>query len=186
MKLFSWWALALGLCMSTWATTLKPLSTDDQIRDAAMIFRGRVQSVDVAQKASGQGSLIVSTVQFVPLAIYKGNVPAVVKLEFPGGKIGDVQMKVAGIPEFQVGQEYVLFVSGDQSRICPVVGWSEGSLKVDRQTSAAGKINVSSTAGGVLESADARSRASGPRSIDLPEFESRLRARIDEVAKSSK
>lgn len=186
MKLFPWWALALGLCMSAWATTLKPLSTDDQIRDAAMIFRGRVQSVDVARKATGQGSIIVSTVQFTPLAVYKGDVPAVVKLEFPGGKIGDVEMKVAGIPEFQVGQEYVLFVSGDQSRVCPVVGWSEGSLKVDRQTSAAGQVEVSSTAGGVLDSLNARSRAGGPRSVDLSDFESRLRARIDQVSKSSK
>lgn len=186
MKLFPWWALALGLCMSAWGTTLKPLSTDDQIRDAAMIFRARVQSVDVARKATGQGSIIVSTVQFIPLAIYKGDVPAVVKLEFPGGKIGDVEMKVAGIPEFQVGQEYVLFVSGDQSRVCPVVGWSEGSLKVERQASAAGKVDVSTTAGGVLGSPDARTRASGPRSVDLSDFESRLRARIDQVSKSSK
>ncbi|HEY8903184.1 MAG TPA: hypothetical protein VIM48_05725 [Chthoniobacterales bacterium] len=186
MKLFPWWALALGLCMSAWGTTLKPLSTDDQIRDAAMIFRGRVQSVDAARKATGQGSIIVSTVQFIPLAIYKGDVPAVIKLEFPGGKIGDVEMKVAGIPEFQVGQEYVLFVSGDQSRVCPVVGWSEGSLKVDRDASAAGKVDVSTTAGGVLGSPDARTRASGPRSVDLSDFESRLRARIDQVSKSSK
>jgi hypothetical protein len=186
MKLFPWWALALGLCMSAWATTLKPLSTDDQIRDAAMIFRGRVQSIDVAWKFRGQSKIIASTVQFTPLAIYKGNVPSVVKLEFPGGKIGDVEMKVAGIPQFQIGQEYVLFVSGDQTRACPVVGWSEGSLKVDRQTSAVGQVELSDTAGGVLESQNARSRAGGPRSVDLSEFEGQLRARIDQVSKSSK
>jgi len=186
MKLFSWWVLALGLCMSAWGTTLKPISTDDQIRDAAMIFRGRVQSIDVAWKSRGQGKIIASTVQFTPLAVYKGDVPSVVKLEFPGGKIGDVEMKVAGIPEFQVGQEYVLFVSGDQSRACPVVGWSEGSLKVDRQTSAAGQVEVSSTAGGVLDSLNARSRVGGPRSVDLSDFEGRLRSRIDQISQSSK
>jgi hypothetical protein len=162
---------------------LQPISEDEQIQQAGTIFRGRVERIDVAREATARGSAIVSTVRFLPLAVYKGDASQPVSLKFLGGKLGDTEMKVGGMPEFQVGREYILFVSGDQHRACPVVGWTEGSLKVDRPAGAAATVSVSPDAAGAGESAvSARSRTIPAGATALPEFERRLKTRIAELA----
>jgi hypothetical protein len=160
------------------ATTLRALTEDEQIAKAETIFRGRAEGVESALEVSGQGRRIFTTVRFTPLAVYKGEAGGVVSLRFLGGRVGDLEMKVGGMPQFEVGGEYVLFVSGNGNLACPVVGWRDGSLSVDRRADAAGVV-ASFAKGGDGAGVIARSRKVlvGPGQR-LPDFENRLRARI--------
>ncbi|MDD5198763.1 MAG: hypothetical protein PHC88_03090 [Terrimicrobiaceae bacterium] len=173
---------AASLLGSLFATTLQPISEDEQIQQSGTIFRGRVEQIDVAREATVRGSAIVSTVRFVPLAVYKGDAAQPVSLKFLGGRLGDMEMKVGGMPEFQVGQEVVLFVSGDPHRACPVVGWGEGSLTVDRRAGVATVAVSPDVAGSKEPAVSARGRTILTGAIELPEFERRLRTRIAELS----
>jgi hypothetical protein len=175
-------AFALAWAPLAGATTLRELSADEQIEQAQAIFRGRVEQVDSAYEQTAHGSPIVTTVRFSRLAVYKGDVPPSLTLKFPGGKVGDVEMKVDGMPEFQAGKEYVLFVSPNQNRACPVVGWNQGRVAVDRQVDVAGTVPTEGVGDALLRSPAARSRVVKPAKLELPEFEQLLRERIQQLS----
>jgi len=181
-----WCFFLLLVAATASATTLQSITEDEQIQRAQTIFRGRAEQVDTAREATSHGNPIVTTVRFTPLAVYKGTASGLVTLRFLGGKVGDVEMKVGGMPQFHVGGEYILFVSADGNRVCPVVGWSEGSLKVDRQTNSAGEVKASPEVAGAAEvGVQPRSRHVLPAGTSalLPDFERRLKARISEIGK---
>lgn len=165
------------------ATTLEPVTLDEQIEQSEVIFRGRVESKDAEIEQLENGRRIVTHVTFIPTEIYKGRVPSRVTLDFLGGKMGDVEMVVDGMPVFEVGNEYVLFVSEDGNRACPVVGWTQGSLPLDAKT---GRVKLSDPVARGLESApgvQAARAARGARAadgaeIEVSEFGSALRKKM--------
>ena len=61
-------------------------------------------------------------------------------LDFLGGRIGDEEMHVSGMPQFAVGQEVILFVKDNQRVICPVMGWTYGAFEVRADASAAKRV----------------------------------------------
>lgn len=166
------------------ATTLAPVTLEEQIEDSAQIFRGRVISTRGVEEATAGGRRIVTFVQFAPVASYKGHVSANFELRFLGGKVGDIEMRVDGMPEFEVGKEYVLFVAAEGNRACPVSGWSQGSLPVDQ---AADSVRLSApVAEGLQNDAAFAARAQvsgaiGDGKIGVAEFEASLRRKIREV-----
>lgn len=111
---------------------MAPFSFDDQVRDAAEIFRGRVVDVTAERRRAEGRSRIFTTVTFEVLETFKGAPSSPRQLDFLGGRVGDEAMIVEGMPRFEKGQELVLFVSGDRDLVCPVLGWSEGKLPVER------------------------------------------------------
>lgn len=164
------------------ATTLKPLTGDDQIRESETIFRGKVLQIDTKRDWSNANGPVVSNVQFTPLAVYKGSATGTVSLKFLGGTAEGVTLKVDGMPKFEVGQEYVLFVSGTRNRVCPVVGWTEGQLKVDRQVSTPVEVGVTRTAKQWLRKTSVQVTRDGETlDVGLEKFETGLRERIRQV-----
>lgn len=51
-------------------------------------------------------------------------------LDFLGGKIGDFEMRVEASPKFTVGEEVLLFVKGNHTDMCPIVGWGHGTFRI--------------------------------------------------------
>jgi hypothetical protein len=176
-RILGMFAAAWGLAGAGHATTLAPMSFDEQVREAAAIFRGRVTAVSARMRESPQGRAIISRVSFKRLAAYKGDVPAVVTLEFLGGKLGGEEMIVDGMPVFAVGEELILFVSGESNRACPVVGWTEGRLRVDRAELQGGKVRLTEKAAASRERTIG-TRAAGDGTLALDEFEAFLRGKI--------
>jgi hypothetical protein len=173
---------ALACLCAAGATTLPELSGDEEIEQAQAIFRGRVEQVNAAREQTARGNPIVTTVRFTRLAVYKGDVNPMLSLRFLGGKVGDTEMRVDGMPQFEVGQEYILFVTPGQNRACPVVGWTQGSLKVDRKDDVAGTVPVKGVSESLLRSPAARARVVRPAKLGLPEFEQMLRARVQQLS----
>lgn len=183
------WAAAAGAIGAASATSLAPITLDEQIASAARIFRGQVVESRAVEESAGGGRRIVTIVRFVPLTVYKGEVPSPIELRFLGGRVGDTEMRVDGMPEFEIGHEYVLFVSDEENLACPVIGWTWGSLPVDP---ASGTVELSEpVAAGLRAPLAARAVATksptpppgGPGELRMDVFETALRERIREVGK---
>ncbi len=170
--------LVIALAGLLRATSLIPMTFDNQVEDAAEIFLARVDGIDSEWRESERGRVIFSTVTFAVLERYKGADKDVVKLEFLGGTIGDEKMVVEGIPTFRVGEEAVLFVSGDRTRACPVVGWSRGKLDVERDANGRGVVRLSSQGQIAVNAARTRQILRSDDRMALGEFGDLVKRRV--------
>ena len=56
-------------------------------------------------------------------------------LRFFGGAYGEDIVEVHGSPQFQVGEELLMFLAGNTKEIVPVVGWTQGIFRPCRDES---------------------------------------------------
>jgi hypothetical protein len=181
MRRWTWFALMIVLAGTLRATSLVPMSFDDQVAEAAAIFRARVTGVAAEWRDSERGRVIFSKVTFDVLDQYKGVSDAVVTLEFLGGEIGEESMVVNGIPKFRIGEELVLFVSGDRKRACPVVGWAQGKLGVERDGNGAGVVKLNPPSQLAAGAARTRRVLRSDDRMALGEFEAMLERRVAQL-----
>ncbi len=116
------------------STTIIPPSFDALVSGANTIFVGEVMNIRADWDVTPRGRAIVTRVTFRVEDVWKGNLGAVTQLEFLGGEIGDIGMKVHGMPSFRMGQRDVLFVSSEPRKISPLVGLMYGRMRVERDT----------------------------------------------------
>ncbi|HEY0712883.1 MAG TPA: hypothetical protein VGF45_09435 [Polyangia bacterium] len=74
---------------------------------------------------------IVTSVEINVAESWKGSVPSSRRITVlqPGGQVGDIEMKVYGLPLFREGERAVLFLRGGESA-STVVGFSEGMRRL--------------------------------------------------------
>ncbi len=53
-----------------------------------------------------------------------------------GGTADGETLRVHGMPRFEVGRRYVLFLQKPRRTICPIVGWAQGCFHVERPAGA--------------------------------------------------
>lgn len=116
------------------STTVIPPSFDALVAGANTIFVGEVMNVRAEWEATSSGRAIITLVTFRVEEVWKGNLGAVTQLEFLGGEIGEIGMKVEGMPVFRLGQRDVLFVGGEVRTVSPLVGFMHGRMRVERDT----------------------------------------------------
>jgi len=123
------------LCLSTVApaTTLVKLSLDEMVAKSTDIVRGRVRGCQSAQRGPGVVTDCVITVS----ERLKGTPAGTMTVSVPGGTLktakGRVRHMIAGTPEFDEKQEYLLFLWRGQSGINHLIGLSQGVLGVSVQ-----------------------------------------------------
>lgn len=123
--------VAAGVARST---TVIPPSFDALVSSANTIFVGEVMNVRAEWEATPSGRAIITLVTFRVEDVWKGNLGAVTQLEFLGGEIGEMGLKVEGMPVFRLGQRDVLFVDGEVRTVSPLVGFMHGRMRVERDT----------------------------------------------------
>jgi len=116
------------------STTIIPPSFDALVSGANTIFVGEVMNIRSDWDPTPQGRVIMTFVTFRVDEVWKGNLGAVTQLAFLGGEIGDVGMKVHGMPTFRIGQRDVLFVGAEPRRISPLVGLMYGRMRIERDS----------------------------------------------------
>ena len=122
--------LTAGVAQST---TVIPPTFDQLVSGAQSVFVGEVIDVRAVWRDHPQGRSIKTLVTFRVEAVWKGQASPVTQLEFLGGTIDDVTMKVHGVPSFRLGQRDVLFVESDRVRmVSPLVGFMHGRMRVER------------------------------------------------------
>lgn len=168
-------AVAVVLCsgIAARATSYEPVTFDQLIAGADVIFIGQVVDVRPFALQSPAGTVIKTRVTFRVDDALWGTSSVVELFEFLGGEFDGIGMNVAEMPTFAVGDRRVVFARRERS-INPIVGFSQGLLRVVRD--AGGVERVFTAEGtplavvesiGVAHPALAASRATPMRLSDL-------------------
>lgn len=167
-------ATLVGGAAPVTATTVARMETTAQAVTADRIFVGVVTSV-VSRPKAAKPKYFETVVRFDVEDTVAGSLPSSIELTFSGGDVGGIRQKVGGMPEFVVGERYVVLVEPDQqpALASPVVGFNQGLYRVvgTSRTSAV----VRDRLGKPLESTSGAARAAGTDPT-LDEFLDGLRA----------
>jgi len=151
------------------AATLQQLSLDQMAQGATAIVRATVTS----SSASFTGKTIYTHYKLQVSETWKGFPPAEAML--PGGIANGYRQSFPGVPQLQVGSEYVLFLwTSSVTGITHLVGLSQGIFNV--ATQADGSALVSRPAGAdIMLDANLHVVADQAVSMNLLDMKSRVR-----------
>ena len=120
--------LLFGAVMQANATTIVYVDIEELARNSALIFRGKVRSVNVVEDKTK--TKIQTVVTFDVKTVYKGVwTGPIFRLTLPGGKGSKYIMEIPGMPSFKVGEDVVLFLERTPTGFIPA-GLSEGKFEV--------------------------------------------------------
>jgi hypothetical protein len=164
------------------STTVIAMTFDELLADAEEVFVGQVVDQRSAWEESRSGRSIVTLVTFRVERVLKGSPRIQATVEFLGGTIGDDTMRVAGVPQFRIGDRDVLFLSGVIRPVSPVVGVMQGRFRVIRDPER-GIDTVRSFGGEAIASLDDVGRPAVRRpgqraSMTLDDFVARVVERV--------
>jgi hypothetical protein len=145
--------LALLLTLRLAATSVEPPALDSLLQQSGYVIRAVVKSATPQWQETDGQRYISTRVEFELREVIKGTPPAPLVLEFLGGRIGDEELTVTGMPALRVGDEHILFVHGGQQRLFPLVAMMHGLYPVLRE-SRTGEDLVLRSNGRPLYSAD--------------------------------
>jgi hypothetical protein len=122
--------LALGWTTSSWALTTVPRTFAELVGLADWVLIGTVAQVISAVEA--QGERIYTYVTLADLEMIKGEWhDTEYVLRVSGGVVDQRRESYPGLPQFEVGKRYVLFIQGNFSALFPVVGLHQGVYRVE-------------------------------------------------------
>ena len=129
-------AALLGSLAPAGATMLDPVSPQQLVREAELIFEGVVTAVEYRLSDVAAPDHVALPHTFVTFAIaqsFKGGTVTghSITLRFRGGPDGNGKvMMIPGIPLFDVGDRDILSVRGNGAHPCPLVGWEQGRFRL--------------------------------------------------------
>jgi hypothetical protein len=110
------------------ATVLLPAEFREIVAGSQIIVYGRV--TEVRPEWSDDRTRIDTTVTVTAGTYLKGGPGRSVTFRVPGGQIGRYRNLVVGAPQFQTGEEAILFLSATGPSIAHVFGLSQGVFRV--------------------------------------------------------
>nr|AQQ75176.1 hypothetical protein [uncultured bacterium] len=167
--------LALSSAAPAWATTYAPVSFDELVNTADVIFIGEVTDVRPYPVNTRDGTIINTRVVFRVVDPLWGTSSALEAFDFFGGEWGGVAMGVADMPVFTSGERVVMFAHRARS-INPVVGFTQGLMQVGADVNGVERVW---TAGGMPLT---RPEAIGTQITVTPLLPMRLRDFRDRIA----
>jgi hypothetical protein len=123
-------ASVLAAYSNAGATTVIPPSFDELVDRAETILQGTVTEVKPQWTGEGADRHIVSYITFKVEEALKGNPGQSYTLRMFGGEIEGEGMAIADAPQFQVGDEEIVFIENNGSQAIPLVGMMFGRFHV--------------------------------------------------------
>ena len=121
------------------ATTFEPLTFNDLVTQADVIFVGDVVDVRPYTVQTRERTIVKTRVTFSVADPLYGTSSIVEVFDFLGGETEELGMRVAGMPTFVVGDRRVVFARRDRS-INPIVGFTQGLMKVTRDAGGVDRV----------------------------------------------
>ncbi|HKB12489.1 MAG TPA: hypothetical protein VKD69_17630 [Vicinamibacterales bacterium] len=121
---------ALSLSAFVEATSLIAPSFEELIAQADAVFESEVIDAQAHLLTDRDGEMIVTDVRFRVDKVLKGAPASTVVLQFLGGEVGDVGLRVDGVPRFVRGDRDVLFARTAQGLASPLVGMMHGRVRI--------------------------------------------------------
>jgi hypothetical protein len=120
--------------ITTSATVLVPADLTTAVAESNVIVYGRVVDVRSAVTTPARGIETFVTVAVVDAL--KGNPGRNITFRVPNGQVGRYRRVVVGAPEFDEGDEIVIFLQGSPAAIPVLFGLNQGVFRVARQAGA--------------------------------------------------
>ena len=108
------------------SATLQQLSMSDLIAKSTSIVRGTVQGSYTAFS----GPVIFTHYRVQVAERWKGASGGTVDVAVPGGVVNGIRQTYSGAPQFQPGDQYVLFLWTGRSGMTQIMGFSQGAFAV--------------------------------------------------------
>ena len=131
------WAAALAVLLAAaWAfpagASIQYLTDEDMVQLSDSIVTGTVASVNSSWVQRGRFRGIVTDVELTVQDSAKGrlNKSASIFLHMPGGRVGSVVTRASEMPEFQVGDEVLLYLQYKESVGYVVVAGKRGKYEI--------------------------------------------------------
>lgn len=121
------------LPLSVPATMVDAPDIDSLISQADYIVRVVVRSATPEWREHAGRRYIGTKVVLEIREVIKGAPPAPLVLDLIGGRIGQDELVVEGMPKFHAGEQHVLFVHGKQRNMIPLVALMHGVYPIIRE-----------------------------------------------------
>lgn len=146
-------------------TTVVRLELDQLVDQAEGIFTGQAVHSEVVP--SRDGNSLFTFVTFEVDSALKGVFPGRhLTLRLHGGELEGVGVLLYGMPRFEVGESYLVFVRGNGVYASPVLGWMQGQLRIAREARSGKPILVDWRGAPVLGIAGGRFERGRPQDLD--------------------
>jgi hypothetical protein len=176
---FLWILFLVGLVLivlAAHATTLVRLPFPELVRYSSAIARVRCIGIDIR---ADKGEIWTDT-RFEVLERDKGFLPTYIVVRQPGGKMEHLHSFVEGAPEFRLGEEVILFLWGSPGKPYSVLGWSQGTFRIRRDThSGAETITQDSSEIPVFDPEANGFTKAGIRNLRIEVFEEKMHREIN-------
>lgn len=124
------------------ATTLIPVDVAQLSDQAELVFTGTAIQSRVVRSKDGDPYTFVT---FAVHDVLKGwTMERQLALRFSGGETEEGALTLEGMPQFEQGETYLLFVRGNGSLLCPVLGWWQGQFRFSSEAGSGKRILVDS------------------------------------------
>lgn len=161
------------LSQPAYPTTVVPLSLDQMVERADVVFVGEVVDRQSVWSETRDGRGIVTHVTFNVLRVLKGQLGLRTELTFQGGRIGQETEEIDGMPAFRIGDRDVLFVSPNKNAVSPLVGFWQGRFRVVRDAATGESLVRTFDGNPVMNGLGAK------RPAALGDFEALVRSRVE-------
>jgi hypothetical protein len=128
---FRIWGAVLGVLLFTltgWTTIVIKMDLTALVQQSDTILQGRVEQV-YAQWNEPMKTIFTDVSVRVEDTL-KGEARRSVSIRQLGGKVGAMNMSIAGMPKFTSGEDVILFLKGNGEGTHHVVGLSQGKFEI--------------------------------------------------------
>ena len=132
-------ACAAAAPVAVGATSFEPLTFNDLVTQADVIFVGDVVDVRPYTVQTRERTIVKTRVTFSVSDPLYGTSSIVEVFDFLGGETEELGMRVAGMPTFAIGDRRVVFARRERS-INPIVGFTQGLMKVTRDAGGVDRV----------------------------------------------
>ncbi len=113
------------------ALTTSEYTFDELVVQADLILVGSVSQIHSFWGEGRGADTIFSNIHLVELEQIKGDLNETeYSLKVVGGMVGDQAQFYPGLPQFTVGQRYLLFIKGNNRAMFPIAGISQGVYRI--------------------------------------------------------
>jgi hypothetical protein len=170
------------------ATTVMPMFLDDLTAASQTVVYGKVIASRTEWDEGHNWIYTIYTV--VPWEYLKGQLGPSFELREPGGERDGMGTRVAGVPEFQPGQEAVLFVWTDPKGRHQVSGFEQGAVAITTEAATGAKLASRTIPLGTARAGDRPAPAQlsiqpPPSSRALPQLFQQIRSSVAKSRQAS-
>jgi hypothetical protein len=172
---FLWILFLIGIVLiaiTASATTLTPLRLEDLAQQSKAVARLRCLSA----KSFWEAGEIWTETKFAVVQQEKGALASIVTVRVLGGTVGNLHSRVDEAPAFRPGEEVYLFLWNRGEQTYRVLGWSQGTFRVTRDTQTGTEtVTQDSSAGTTFDPQTHAFQRIGIRKMSVTMFRARLR-----------